>query len=357
MREATSKPRKAETAVLVAFASAAMFGFGPVSVGYFARIADLSDFSASLRSTTLFFFAVYVVVAAIAALARSPRPSIVGLWSALSTRGRTYALGAGIANAVSGWCFFDMLGRIDPLSAAVIMALATIFNLVAARLLLGEEIALRTAAGRQKWSAFLLILLGVLITSIYASMHRSGRHSAGLSTLLVALASSLFAAVRTVTVKGAMNDLHGRAGADNRGVGLPLAVTRFTYLSAFVVTLVAGTIAAAADPKVALTATAVLRPSRFLPVLGVVYGGAYALNYIAMSRIEASRMALITRSAIVFTALYMVLLALLFHFGSPPSIVQAPAAILVILGSYLASRGPRSNGAATRSRRPSRLRG
>ena len=104
-------------------------------------------------------------------------------------------------------------------------------------------------------------------------------------------------------------------------------------------------VAAAVDPNTPFTAMAVFRPSRFLPVLGIVYGGAYALNYIAMSRIEASRMALITRSAIVFTALYMVAMALLLHYGSIPSIVQAPAALLVISGSYLASHRRTREGA------------
>lgn len=340
MRAASREARKRDSAVIVAFVSAAMFGFGPVSVGYFARIADLSSFSASLRATTLYFLAVYLVVAAIGVLVRARTPTIFRLWSALTARGRAHAISAGVANAISGWCFFDMLGRIDPLSAAVIMALATVFNLVAARLLLGEEIALRSAEGRRKWGAFLLILSGVLITSTYAYLRTGGGATADhvtAVTLLIAFASSLFAAVRTVTVKGTMNDYQEESDTGRLTLGLPLAVTRITYFSAFLFTLAAGAVAAAVDPNTPFTAMAVFRPNPFLPVLGIVYGGAYALNYIAMSRIEASRMALITRSAIVFTALYMVAMALLLHYGSIPSIVQAPAALLVISGSYLAS--------------------
>lgn len=316
-----------------------MFGFGPVSVGYLAKTAHLAGLSASIRVTTLFFLAVYLVVAALGALLRVRNLTIKRLWRMLPAKARLHLALAGASNALSGWCFFDMLDRIDPLSAAVVMALAIIFNFIAARLLLGEEIGLKTPAGRTKWLAFALILAGVLLTSFFSSLIEGsgGVPTVRLSALLVGFASSLFAAIRTVTVKGALNALPRERVVGMR-VGPALAVTRFVYLLAFGITLVVASLLALLDPAVAFTPTGVLLPNPFMAELGLVYGGAYALNYIAMSRIEASRMALITRSSIVFTACYMVIASAALGIGHPPSIVQAPSALLVIVGAYLATR-------------------
>ncbi|HUX20161.1 MAG TPA: hypothetical protein VMW69_02910 [Spirochaetia bacterium] len=349
----THRGASADRLALVAFASAAMFGFGPVSVGYFASVNDLSTLSASIRVTSLYFLAVYAVVAIAAPLLRIGSFSLMSLWRPLRARGRWFLLTAAASNAISGWCFFYMLGKIDPLSAAVIMALATVFNFFAARLLLGEDIRLTSHAGRVKWISFLLIVAGVLVTSVYSYLVSRNGTPASATTYIIALASSLFAALRTVTVKGAMSCYqsekrqtaakgasgdHPKLASRELALDLPLAVTRFTYLFAFLFTVIAAVPTVAIDRSAHFTLASFFLPSTFTPVLGLIYGGAYALNYIAMSRIEASRMALITRSSIVFTALYMFIAATLFHYGSAPSLLQLPAAFLVILGAYLATR-------------------
>ena len=83
------EPRqRLERASFVALGSAAMFGFGPVSVGYFAQIAGVTDLSASVRVTTLYFFAVYLFVVLFGLLLRVRSFTIPYLWRMLSARGR-----------------------------------------------------------------------------------------------------------------------------------------------------------------------------------------------------------------------------------------------------------------------------
>lgn len=231
-----------------------------------------------------------------------------------------------------------MLGRIDPLSASVIMALAIVFGFYASRTFLKEEVGVSSAAGRRKWLSFLLIALGAGATAVYSYRASGGGGRVSALTLLIALSSSLFAALRRVMIKGAMSE-HPDASASNEPlIALPLAVTRFSYLFAFVFSLIASllTAAIAPSPETTIVGFFMLRP--FILVLGLLYGCAYTLNYIALSRIEASRMALIAPSSTAFTGLYVTAGFLLFGYGRLPALIQLPSALLVIFGAYLAAR-------------------
>ncbi len=236
-----------------------------------------------------------------------------------------------------------MLGKIDPLSASVIMALAIVFGFYASRTFLREEVGVSSAAGRRKWLSFLLIALGVGATALYSYRASGGAGRVSATTLLIALSSSLFAALRRVMIKGAMSEHPDAAASSDPLIGLPLAVTRFSYLFAFAFSLFASLLVAVIVPASSATLAGFFMLKPFILVLGLLYGCAYTLNYIALSRIEASRMALIAPSSTAFTGLYMTAGVLLFGYGRLPALIQLPSALLVIFGAYLAARPARSS--------------
>ena len=323
----------------MALAGAAMFGFGPMSVKHLHRIVDLHDFASSLRTTTVFFLSVYGVILLLSLTRHGLRLSIPKLWSALSRGTRFYLCGVAAANAISGWCFFAMLEKLDPLSASLIMALAVIVNFFLARVILGEDTSLGSQLGRRKWISFLLIFSGVLTTSLYSYFSTAGNalERVTVGIIITGVASSVFGAVRSICVKKTINDYKAAHPEEEASALLPLAVARFSYLFAFLFTLVIGAFTALVDPALPFALPNIVLLHPFILVLGLVYGLAWSFNHIAMSHLEVSKLVLIPPVSSVFTVVYMTLGVLLLSLGTLPSWIQLPAAALVIGGSYLSA--------------------
>ena len=316
-----------------------MFGFGPISVKHLHRIVDLRSFTDSLRTTTIFFLSVYGVILFLSLLKHGLRFSVLKLWQALPPKTRLFLSGVAVTNAISGWCFFAMLEKLDPLTGSLIMALAVIVNFFLARLILGEDTGFSSRLGRRKWVSFLLIFAGVLTTSLYSYFSTAG-DSLGRVTVGIIITgglSSVFGAVRSICVKKTINDYGAAHPERDDGVLLPLAVARFSYLFAFVFTLVVATLISLADSSRPFAPSDIVLLHPYILVLGLVYGLAWSFNHIAMSHLEASKLVLINPLSSVFTVVYMTLGVLLLNLGTLPSWIQLPAAALVIGGTCLSA--------------------
>ena len=328
----------ARSVVLVAFASAGMFGFGPIAVKHLHSIADLSTFSASVKATTFYFLCVYFVVVLFSFLKRVTGFSVFRFWNKQPLRTKSFQFAAALSNAVSGWCFFTMLGLLDPLSGSLLMALAVVFNFLCAKVVLGENVSFRSRVGKTKWMSFALIIAGVLTVNLYSYFMSNENSKATLGILVVAFLSSLFSSIRRICVKRVLNDYKTIFPHQDSVFGIPLAVTRASYLIAFLISFLAGVVFCLMNADLPLVFENIVFLHPFILVLGLIYGAAYSLNYIAMNRIEASIMVLVTSSCSVFTAFYMLIGAGVFQFGTFPSWIQAPAAVMVITGSYFAAK-------------------
>jgi len=325
--------------VFAVFSSAA-FGFGPIAVRYLHKIVNLGTFMASVKTTTIYFLAVYLVVYLLSYGKRSLHFSIPKLLSQLSLKTNVYLVVAGISNAVSGWCFFTMLGRIDALSSSMIMALALVLSFILSKFVLGEDISFKSSTGKRKWKSLTLVIAGALIAAVYSyssTITQTKVNKVTLGILAIAFLSSVFAAIRTIAIKRVISDYQKTSLGKGANFDLPLTITRASYLLAFLLTLMVGIARCLINPSLSLDINEVLLLHPFVIILGLIYGVAYSMRYIAMTSLEASRLILISRLSSVFTGFYM-LIGGAFGVGQYPSWIQAPAATLVVLGSYLAAR-------------------
>lgn len=339
--------KKSVSPILLSILSAATFGFGPIAIKYVHRIADLSTFMSTVNTTTIYFLAVFGVVSVLTYLKKVQFFTIAKLFKGIPLKTKYYLAVVPIANAVSGWFFFAMLEKLDPLSGSIITALATVFNFVISKIVLGEDISIKSSVGKKKWASFGLVITGVFVVALYSYFTLIGKGEYKwpvVESLLMASLSGLLASIREVSVKRVINDYQNIHPEQAKDVGLPLAATRLSYIFAFAFTLMVGLIRCLVIPDVSLSVNNLVLLHPFVIVLGVIYGLAYSLRYTAMSKgIDASRDVLIQRLASVFIALYMFVGFTVIGIGACPHWIQIPAAVLVIIGSYFAAKAGKQN--------------
>ncbi|MCX5712339.1 MAG: dihydrodipicolinate synthase family protein [Candidatus Omnitrophica bacterium] len=311
--------------VAIAIASAAIMAIGPIVVKHVNNLVALDSFSAMINTTTTFFLSTFLIYFAASLIKERGKLRnafrIPRLWQAIAgcakaPHTRLFLILVALANAVSGWFFFAMLGqgKLDPLSASIIFTLSPIVVFGFSRVkyfTLDEDTGVKQPIGRAKWASIIYATIGAIIVGIYGYCASFSLGIAVASTrvgLVFVTASVVLSALREVSTKKVTNDYKLKHGEEIDTLGLVLGITQFSYFTAGMFSLIVSLILRGIDcAKTGVWDFSNLLPVHyFMLIVGLVYGIAYLLRYYAQIKMkEITRMILFDRMNTVFNFLYM----------------------------------------------------